>query len=232
VAKETIKLMSKIHLQHLSAERVFEELKKALSASAPRRFFEVLKEANKLSYWFPEVENLIGVPTGPKTGKHEFEVDTFEHTMNVISGIKSDPVLRFAGLCHDFGKALSEAPPKHHGHDEAGVPLVKEFCKRLKVPLKFSKAAVLFTEEHLRMHRILNMRPGKAVGLIEKISKIMKLEDFLDCSVGDGTTQEEKCEVLKRAELVLNTKLPEKYRDRGKLCKDILTQIRGEVWKN
>jgi tRNA nucleotidyltransferase (CCA-adding enzyme) len=234
VANETMFVMRALRrsLKDLSAERVFEEMKKALIAPAPRRFFEVLKEANKLSYWFPELENLIRVPAGPKAGKHEHGRDTFDHTMNVISGVENNPVLRFAGLCHDLGKALSAEPPKHRNHDTNGIPLVAAFCDRLRVPAKWKKVAMLFTAEHLRMHRIFDMRPGKAVELLQNISKVMPLEDFLSCSVGDGMSPQEKQDLIEISSKVLSVKLPEKYVGRGVVCKEILLQLRGEMWKS
>ena len=43
-------------LQTLSAERVWQELDKALGASAPHRFFQVLADCDGLADWMPEIE--------------------------------------------------------------------------------------------------------------------------------------------------------------------------------
>lgn len=59
IARETKQLCSKISLEHLSKERVYNELfkmfKKRITAS---RFFYVLKKMNQLSYWFKELDCL------------------------------------------------------------------------------------------------------------------------------------------------------------------------------
>jgi tRNA nucleotidyltransferase/poly(A) polymerase len=153
--------------------------------------------------------------------------------MNVLAGVGSDtPALRFAGLCHDFGKAFSPEPPKHHGHDERGVAAVESFCERLKVPTEYRKAAVLFCREHMRMHRLREMRGGKAITLIMKAHKTMPedLSGFLACSVADGMTIEEAKQISERARKVIDVRLPGEYVGRGKACADIMMQIRCKVW--
>lgn len=62
VAPETLALMRRMAeegaLAELAAERVWQELHKALGAAAPRRFFEVLEAAHAMQPWFDE---LIGL---------------------------------------------------------------------------------------------------------------------------------------------------------------------------
>ncbi len=235
VAEETMLLMRdmKDELSELSAERVFSEMQKALSAIAPRRFFEVLRDCDCLAGWFGELSALCGVPVGPSYGKHAGEADCFEHSMNVLDRVSSnDSTLRFAGLCHDFGKALSEKPPIHHGHDERGVPAVESFCNRLKVPTHYRKSAMLFCREHMRMHLIQEMRSGKAVALIMAMHKTMTggLAGFLACSIGDGMAIEEAREIERRAASVIEARLPAEYIGRGRACADIMMQIRCGAW--
>jgi len=59
VAGETLELMRTMaargDLDELSAERVFQELDKALNAAAPQRFFEVLASAAAFEPWFVEL---------------------------------------------------------------------------------------------------------------------------------------------------------------------------------
>lgn len=59
VARETLALMQRMAaddaLAELSAERIWQELYKALSSSAPERFFQVLEEASAMSPWLAEL---------------------------------------------------------------------------------------------------------------------------------------------------------------------------------
>ena len=59
VANETMALMRDMsnsgELKTLSAERIWQELSKALAVANPRRFFQVLNECNALRDWLPEL---------------------------------------------------------------------------------------------------------------------------------------------------------------------------------
>jgi tRNA nucleotidyltransferase (CCA-adding enzyme) len=43
--------------------------------------------------------------------------------------------VRFAAVCHDLGKGLTQEPllPSHKGHEKSGLSLVEKICKQLKV---------------------------------------------------------------------------------------------------
>ena len=165
VHPNTINLMFSLkkELGSLRVERVFLELRKALSTKHPSEFFKCLKSSNLLSVHFKEVENLISVPQ-PK--QYHPEGDVFNHTMIVIDKVANstkDPSVIFAALVHDFGKAETkkELLPKHYGHDLAGIDRVKTICKRLKLPTAWTKKGIETAKYHMRAGTIYNMRPYK-----------------------------------------------------------------------
>jgi len=235
IAPETIEVMRSMKdtLGTLSAERVFIEMKKALETEYSSKFFMVLKEVDCLGTWFPEVQALIGVLAGPDSGKHKGEVDTFHHTMLVLQRIQGGALERYCGLCHDFGKALSKAPPKHPTHDRDGVSLSEALSERLRVPIKWKKAAALFTLEHIRMHRIKEMRAGKAVRLLLKAHKGMPdgISSFMQCAIGDGSTEAFKDDVVRASELVHKVRLPKKYYGCGESNAEVLLNLRAHALK-
>lgn len=100
VDKSTIKLMKTLkgELPTVSVERVFEELKKALSSNKPSIFFRVLKEADLLEVHFKEIYDLIGAL---QPEKYHPEGDAFEHTMIVldnVANLTNNLELRFARI--------------------------------------------------------------------------------------------------------------------------------------
>ncbi|MBX6424170.1 HD domain-containing protein [Thermosulfurimonas sp. F29] len=234
IASETIALMRKLkrELHTLSAERVFMELKKALAAPAPRRFFEVLLEADVLDVHFPEVQALVGVPAGKN--KHKDEKDAFEHTMNVLSYLK-EPLLRFAALCHDLGKALTDPDlwPSHHGHDKLGEGPARTLCDRLRTPARWKKTALMATTLHMKAHRLPEMRAGKAVKLIEVLARFPGggVRGFLDLCVADGMDADVAENLVQRSQKVLAIRLPERYHGLGPKCGEILLNLRAQAWK-
>lgn len=237
ISEETIDMMRKSSssLKELPKERIFQEMKTVLLRSKkPSLFFHALKEACCLSPWFAEIENLIGVIAGPAHSKHGTE-DSFDHTMNVLDRyVGKNAESRFACLCHDFGKALSEEPPKHHGHEKAGIHLVNEFCARLNAPNSFKRSALCFTLNHMTMHKILDVRCGKAARLALKAEKEMTggIYEFLLCSEADGMSQKYAFDILLKSHAALSVRLPVQHVGKGSACHKIMENLRGKAWMN
>ncbi len=188
VADETLELMSTIaangELQHLSAERIWRETEKALHSPSPRTYIEVLRASQALAVLFPELEGLFGVP---QRADYHPEIDTGIHVLMALDQavkLSDDPKVIFAVLVHDLGKAHTPQNilPRHIGHEEAGVPLVKEFCSRLRVPKRYQTLALAVTRYHLQCHKIDTLRPATILKLFKGIDLFRRpevLEPFL-----------------------------------------------------
>jgi tRNA nucleotidyltransferase (CCA-adding enzyme) len=85
VAPETLALMRGMvasgEVDHLVAERVWQELAKGLMEDKPSRLFEVLRDCGALARLLPEVDALFGVA---QRADYHPEIDTGIHTMMVI----------------------------------------------------------------------------------------------------------------------------------------------------
>jgi tRNA nucleotidyltransferase (CCA-adding enzyme) len=68
-------------VDHLVAERVWQELAKGLMEDKPSRMFEVLRDCGALARLLPEVDALFGVP---QRADYHPEIDTGIHTMMVV----------------------------------------------------------------------------------------------------------------------------------------------------
>jgi tRNA nucleotidyltransferase (CCA-adding enzyme) len=117
-----------------------------------------MRDFNQLSYWFPELEALIGVPQNPK---YHSEGDVFVHTMMVLdqaAGLKeyaSNPLaFMFSALTHDFGKATAteiiDGEIHAYAHEEKGLPLVEAFMKRLTGEVELRKYVLNMTKLHMK----------------------------------------------------------------------------------
>ena len=186
VAPETLALMRRMsdsgELGALVPERVWQETERALGEPRPEVFFETLRECGALSVIFPEVAALYGVP---QPAKWHPEIDTGVHVMLALrwaadAGL-SRPA-RFAVLMHDLGKACSppERWPSHHGHEEAGVPLIEAVCTRLRIPNAYRELAVLTARYHAQVHRAEALRPGTVLQLLEATDALRRPERFED----------------------------------------------------
>ena len=68
--------------------------------------------------------------------------------------------------------------PAHHGHEELGVRLVEQVCKRLKVPTECRDLAVMTAREHGNVGRALQLRPNTIVKLLERCDAFRKPARF------------------------------------------------------
>ncbi|AWF79743.1 multifunctional CCA addition/repair protein [Microbulbifer sp. A4B17] len=181
VAPETKALMHKMveagELEYLVAERVWKEVSRALTEPDPDIFIRVLRDCGALSVLLPELENLFGVPQPPK---HHPEVDTGEHVLLALRAAPAELPLRFAVLLHDLGKGLTpeEILPSHHGHEAAGVPLVKAVCERWRTPKDLTALALGVCEYHLHCHRAFELRPQTIMKMIRSLDALRRPERF------------------------------------------------------
>jgi tRNA nucleotidyltransferase (CCA-adding enzyme) len=183
IAPETMALMrtqvNNGELAHLTPERVFEELKKALSEAKPSFFLRSLRQCGALKVVFPELDALYGVP---QRAAYHPEIDTGIHQEMVSDQAAllapGDALVGFCALTHDLGKALTPAHllPAHIGHEDGGVAPVKAFCARLKVPSNWQQLAVLNCQEHLNVHRIAELRAGTLMNLLMRLDAMRRPE--------------------------------------------------------
>jgi tRNA nucleotidyltransferase (CCA-adding enzyme) len=154
-------------LCHLTPERVWKEAEKALKGKHPGTFFTSLSALGM----FPEVKALWETP---QNEEHHPEGNVGIHTMMVVNYAAQhySPVVVFAGLCHDFGKPVSY---KESGnalqHEIKGLPVIKAFCEKWKVPNNYRDLALMTCEHHTKVHGCLGRGSNKAM----RAKSIMKL---------------------------------------------------------
>jgi tRNA nucleotidyltransferase (CCA-adding enzyme) len=196
VAPETLALMRGMvasgEVDHLVAERVWQELAKGLMEDKPSRLFEVLRDCGALARLLPEVDALFGVA---QRADYHPEIDTGIHTMMVIdqSARRRFPLpVRFAALTHDLGKALTppDILPRHLGHEERSFGLTETLSARLRVPNDCRDLALLMARYHGTIHRAAELKASTIVSLFEKSDALRRPERFqqlLDACLCDYT---------------------------------------------
>jgi len=184
VAPETMSLMKHLsqegELNHLTPERVWQEMSNALNACQPQVFFQVLRECGALKVLLPEIDNLFGVPNPVKWHP---EIDSGIHTMMVVeqaAKLTQDPLVRFSALVHDVGKALTPPDkwPSHHGHGQSGLKLIKALCERFKIPNAHKELALMVSDHHCKIHRCDDLRKDTVIKLFDKLDAWRKPERF------------------------------------------------------
>ena len=174
----------------LVPERVWQELQRTLAGPNPAVFIQVLKKCGALARLFPELDSLWGVP---QTAKCHPEIDTGVHVMMALDmacKLTQSPKIRFAVLLHDVGKGItpSEQWPDHVGHEEAGAGIVKELCKKYRVPNEYRDFAIHFARWHMHGHTVFKLSGADLVQMFNAMDVFRKaniLEEFLIAAESD-----------------------------------------------
>jgi tRNA nucleotidyltransferase (CCA-adding enzyme) len=180
VADETLALAQHM-VQHgdvdaLVPERVWQELARGLMEQRPSRMFELLRRCGALARLLPEVDRLWGVPQPPD---HHPEADTGVHLMMVLdmsAQLQAGLAVRFACLGHDLGKGSTPAAelPRHLGHEQRSVVLVRQLSARLRVPTDCRELAEVVAREHGNIHRSGEFGAAALVRLLERCDAFRK----------------------------------------------------------
>ncbi|WP_299773981.1 multifunctional CCA addition/repair protein [uncultured Pseudoteredinibacter sp.] len=195
VAPETMSLMQSMvdagEVEHLVAERVWKETEKALAEKTPASYFQCLRECGALKVIMPELDALFGVP---QRAEFHPEIDTGIHSLMVLEQaclLSSESRVRLAALLHDLGKAKtpSDILPRHHGHEQRSLPIIRQFCGRLRIPKAHLRCALHLAEFHTHAHRAYELRGKTIAKLFKQLDAYRNpqaLEDFLLGSEADS----------------------------------------------
>ena len=184
VAPETMALMQDMvaagEVNALVSERVWQELAKGLMAKRPSRMLQVLRECGALNILLPEVDRLYGVPQPPE---HHPEIDTGVHIEMVLdqtARVNAPLEVRFAALCHDLGKGTTDADklPRHIGHEERSVKLLRGVCERWRVPVHCRELAEVVAREHGHIHACLSLEAPAIWRLLSRCDALRRPARF------------------------------------------------------
>jgi tRNA nucleotidyltransferase (CCA-adding enzyme) len=165
----------------LVSERVWQELSKGLMAAKPSRMLQVLRDCGALKKLLPEVDRLYGVP---QPAEHHPEIDTGVHLEMVLdqsAAINAPVEVRFAALCHDLGKGTTATDklPRHIGHEERSVKLLRGLCERWRVPVHCKELAEVVAREHGHIHGAMSFGAEALLRLLIRCDAIRRPDRFV-----------------------------------------------------
>ena len=196
IAEATMALMRQMvtsgEVDHLVAERVWAETRKALSEHTPSAFVRCLRDCGALRILMPEVDALYGVP---QRAEYHPEIDTGIHLEMVLDMAArlapGDSLIGWCALTHDLGKALTpkDELPAHRGHEHAGVEPLRALATRMKVPTEYAELAERVCRYHLLAHTAFELRASTILDLFEKLDAFRqpnRLPQFLLACAADA----------------------------------------------
>lgn len=184
IAPETMKLAQKMvgegMLKHLTAERVWQEIYKALNTKHFSKFILAMRDCGALNVILPEVDKLWQMP---EILEYHPEGNSGAHTILTLEkGADLPPLAKYALLLHDIGKTTTEKEvlPHHYMHDINGISLVQKIGKRLKVPKAYTQAAYTAALYHMRFFKVPDMRLGKLRDFVADVTDDFRNDSLLN----------------------------------------------------
>jgi len=149
-------------LLDVSAERIADELKKALLHPSRASFVRLLDETGLCRAILPEICELKGVTQSPDMHP---EGDAFEHTLLLLDKLE-DPswAVVLAGLLHDVGKAPAAQEGGEHKfarHADHSARIAGDVASRLKLSNATKDRVIWLVRMHMTLLQVNEMRPGK-----------------------------------------------------------------------
>lgn len=140
-------------MEHVSPERIRNELLKILKSDEPSIGIELMRKTGTLAVVFPEI--LKGYRMKQREKFHAFDV--YRHSLVTMDLLPPCPILRLAGLLHDIGKPSTRTKIKGEfrffGHAEAGEKIADSFLRKFRFSNKDRKRIT-----HLVRHHMLDYR--------------------------------------------------------------------------
>lgn len=220
--------------KNIPAERVGQELVKALGGPRPGNFLFALGAGQALSYWFHELVGAPDIPAGPPA-YHNSDVlghiagimDSAAHEFDIC--LQGRPGLSesrrreiraltvWMALCHDLGKVSTpeDILPHHYQHELRGVNASFALAERLKLATRLRMAGAMSARLHMKAGIYERLRPSTKVDLLMNAwNKKLVIPLFLMAQADSGIPH-----LLARAEreleAILAVKLPPKWENRG-----------------
>jgi tRNA nucleotidyltransferase (CCA-adding enzyme) len=167
VAQETLQMMQQLvnnsELNTLPPERVWQEVRQALSEQTPAFFFLTLRDCYALGIIMEEIEGLFGI------SQEKARMSLMALTK--ATELTPDIAIRFAALCHELGIV-------HEFTLRKNLRKVDSLCDRLKVPNDFRDLTAMvcaYCDDYARLDMT---DPSSPMFLFEQTDAFRRPERF------------------------------------------------------
>jgi poly(A) polymerase len=155
----------------VSAERIAEELRKALTNRNRARGLRLLREFNLVEPILPELVPTFDLPYGPPAAPTGTLWDHTVRVLEVLDGpLWPEPravsfPLAFAAVLHDVGKprVVGRTPDRYtfHGHEHVGARMAADICKRLRLSNAEAERITWLVQNHQYLCDAPTMRASR-----------------------------------------------------------------------
>ncbi len=138
-------------INHVSKERIADELCKILLSSRPRQGIEDLLELGLLEHILPELSACASI----KQREDYHKYDVFGHITHALDYTNDDLIVRLTILLHDIGKPATHSIDKKniihfYGHELESEKMAEQILERLKFSNKIKNSVIQLVLHHMR----------------------------------------------------------------------------------
>jgi putative nucleotidyltransferase with HDIG domain len=175
--------------EHVSRERVRDELTRMLTEGCVREAFLLLDSTGLLEVVLPEIARMKGVEQPPQ---YHPEGNVWTHTLLLLAQLEAGAPLTLAwgALLHDVGKPATFRRAERirfDGHVEVGVAIGAEICRRFRFSNDETHQILALIENHMRFADSGHMKSST----LKRFFRLNHFEEHLalhrmDCKAGSG----------------------------------------------
>jgi tRNA nucleotidyltransferase (CCA-adding enzyme) len=156
-------------LDEVPIERFSQEMLKSMVKRDPACFFLRMLSFDVGRSYLPELFQMVRIPAGPP--EHHPEGDLLVHSIQVLQRVADrtpDLATRFYAMFHDLGKLATDPGdhPRHHGHEEAGYVMARDFCNRLRLSATLRKGLMWTSRLHGKVSRWNELRDSTRLEIV------------------------------------------------------------------
>jgi tRNA nucleotidyltransferase (CCA-adding enzyme) len=179
--------MNSQNISAISTERIRDELFKILASNYPADGIRLLKNSGLLRHILPELEKCFGIEQKSPKRHHKFDVGT--HSLVSLEKCPSlNPIVRFATLIHDTGKAVTYNKTKEgvitfYNHEIISASIARNIAEKFH----FSREQREKFVKLVRWHQFTVDEKQTDSALRRFITNVGKenLEDMISLRIGD-----------------------------------------------
>lgn len=173
-------------LQHISRERVAEEMNKILLSERPSAGLRLLIELDLMRYIIPEVLPMVGMK---RTAERRHK-DVFNHVLQVVDRSPPTLELRWAALLHDIAKPATfsyrDGEVHFFGHEVLGAQWARDILNRLHFDRATVDAVSALVARHMRINTYNDWSDGAVRRFMREAGD--QLDDLFALSRADITS--------------------------------------------
>ncbi|MDP1619861.1 MAG: HD domain-containing protein [bacterium] len=186
VEEKTLTAIKKfsVHMRHISAERIKDELVKLVLSDNPAEGIDMLHETDLLGYVIPELEKGVGVAQN----RHHIHT-IYKHCVLALKYCPSKKLeVRLASLLHDIAKPQTKRGEGEfatfYNHDHVGARVAKQILQRLKFSNEIIEKVVLLVDNHMFYYNPEEVGDASVRRLIQKVG-LENMQDLIDVRIAD-----------------------------------------------